>query len=250
MIIRPRRPLWQRAINRITHRHGIKLFPVAFDLSLETAGEVPSKVFEAIYASNYWESSESKSGAGSSIAATRRYVEELVGAIQELDIKSVFDAPCGDLNWIGGVVDRTRVDYHGGDIAREAIALAKVNRPDLDVRLFDICADPMPDVDLWHCRDTFFHLSFADIRRALTNVARSEIRYVALTTHRARYLRRNMDIETGGFRLLDLERAPFGFPPALRYLRDHESHEFPRVVGIWELSALRAHLPTGRSANR
>lgn len=237
MIVSPQRPLWQRAINRFTHRMGIKFFPVTFDSSLPEAGADPDTVFNAVYASNYWESDESKSGGGSTHNATKAYVPQLIAAITDFRIRSIFDAPCGDLNWIGPVIDLTGVSYIGGDIANDALAAAKRLRPDLDTRRFDICADPYPDCDLWHCRDTFFHLSFADIERALRQAKASGIKYAALTTHRARYLR-NLDIGTGGFRLLDLERAPFNFPPALRYLRDHLPGTFPRYVGIWRISDL------------
>jgi hypothetical protein len=150
----------------------------------------------------------------------------------------MFDAPCGDLNWITEVIDQTGIEYVGGDIANEAVAAARLRRPDLDIRLHDICVDDFPSVDLWHCRDALFHLSFADIRRALTTAETGRVGYAAITTHRARFLT-NLDIQTGGFRLLDLERPPFNFPKPLIYLRDYSRGEFPRFVGVWRMSDLR-----------
>ncbi len=237
MRIVPQRPLWQRAVNRLTHRHGIKLFPVAFESSLEEAGRAPAEVFDAVYEKNYWQDDESKSGSGSTIDATRPYADSLIKNLTALGIQTLFDAPCGDLNWIGRVIDETGVDYSGGDIATEAVALAKSRRPDLNIRRFDICTDRFPDCDLWHCRDTFFHLSFTDIRRALVNVSKSNIEFAALTTHRARVLT-NLDIKTGGFRLLDLERHPFSFPTPTALLEDFQTGDFPRYVGIWKVSDL------------
>jgi len=228
----PRRPLYQRALNRALRPFGINPFPIRFECTLPEAGADCGEVFNAVYASNYWDSEESKSGGGSTLEATGRYVPQLVSAIRDLNIASLFDAPCGDLNWMAQVIDRTGVRYVGGDIAEEALQTARRRRLDLDIRRFDICADDFPDADLWHCRDTLFHLSFADIRRALDRAKESQIRYVAITTNRSVWLE-NVDVGTGGIRLLDLERPPFNFPRAMRYLRDYSAGQFPRFVGIW-----------------
>ena len=48
----------------------------------------------------------------------------------------------------------------------------------------------------------------------------------------------NTDIETGGYRGLNLERAPFSFPAPLEYLRDGS----PRVIGVWSKESLTAAL--------
>lgn len=233
--ILPRRPLYQRALNRALRRFGINPFPIRSELGLPEAGSDANEVFNSIYASGYWGSEESKSGGGSTRDATAAYVPQLVAAIGDLNIQSMFDAPCGDLNWMPQVIDATGIDYIGGDIAEEAIDTARRRRPDLDIRRFDICTGDFPAADLWHCRDTFFHLSFADIRRALDRAKASPIRYAAITTNRARWLR-NVDVGTGGIRLVDLERAPFNLPRAIRYLRDYQPGQFPRYVGIWHLA--------------
>jgi hypothetical protein len=232
MRIVPARPLYQRAFNRLGRRWGINPFPIRFELSLPEAGGDPHTVFNAIYAANYWDCAESKSGGGSTFEATAQYVPQLVEAINDLGVTSLFDAPCGDLNWMHQVIRQTGVSYIGGDIAEEALAIARGQHPDLDIRRFDICSDVFPDADLWHCRDTLFHLSFADIRLALDKAKTSNMTYVAITTNRAAWLK-NVDVGTGGIRLLDLERAPFNFPKPIRYLRDHRPGDFPRFVGIW-----------------
>jgi hypothetical protein len=234
MFVLPKRNIVQRAINRSVHRFGIKPFPVRFESSMPQAGSDPDTVFNAIYAANYWESEESKSGGGSELRATARYIPQLVNAIGDLGIRSIFDAPCGDLNWMHLVIDQTGIDYIGGDIAREALDIARARRPDLDLRRFDICTDEFPKADLWHCRDTFFHLSFSDIRRTLERAKAADIEYAAITTHRALFLE-NLDIKTGGFRLLDLQRPPFNFPRPLRYLRDYPWGQFPQFVAIWRM---------------
>lgn len=235
MFVVPRRPLWQRAINRLTHSSGIKFFPVAFESSLAEAGGGPETVFNAVYAANYWAEDESKSGIGSTIEATEYYIPRLIEALRRFGIRSMYDAPCGDLNWISPVVEE--IDYIGADVATEAVDLAKQRRPDLDIRLADICTDDFPKVDLWHCRHTFYHLSFENIWQALAKAKESSIEYAALTTNSARILR-NMDIKTGGYRLLDLRQPPFNFPEPLAYLRDYADGEFPCYTGIWRIRDL------------
>lgn len=241
MQIVPQRNIFQRAANRLGRPFRVFPFPVAFESSLDQENLDIKQKFDLIYQENYWNSPESLSGAGSEIAATARYRPQLVKAITDLKIKSIFDAPCGDLNWMPMVLRDLDIQFIGGDIADRAVSDARRSNPDLDIRLFDICKNEFPDVDLWHCRDTFFHLSFADIKLALRQACASNIRFAALTTHKTRFLR-NMDISTGGFRLLDLERAPFNFPPAVTYLSDHSLGEMPRYVGVWLMESIRAAL--------
>jgi hypothetical protein len=152
--------------------------------------------------------------------------------------KSIFDAPCGDLNWMHTVLEQVSIEYIGGDISPAVLALAKARFPALDLREFNICEDEFPAVDVWHCRDTLLHLSFSDIWRALRNVARSNVQLALLTSHRARLLR-NVDVHTGGARPLDLLRPPFNFPPPIEYLPDASGWGFPRAVGVWPVEVLR-----------
>lgn len=238
MIITPKRNILQRIVNRATHRFGIKPFPIAFESSLDEAGADPQTIFDAVYRTNYWGSAETKSGPGSEIDATAAYRPRFETMLRELRIRSLFDAPCGDLNWMPLVLSSVSVRYIGGEIAEDPLVTARARCPGLDIRHFDICSDDFPSVDMWHCRDTLFHLSFADIRRALDRACAANIKYAAITTHKARFLE-NLDIGTGGYRLLDLERPPFNLPPAFRYAADYCRGEFPRFVGVWRMSEVR-----------
>ncbi|RST85175.1 class I SAM-dependent methyltransferase [Aquibium carbonis] len=203
---------------------------------------VHDNVFERIYEENLWNSNESTSGPGSELFYTAGYRQELISFLREEKVTSFFDAPCGDLNWVGEVIDSTGIEYIGGDISPTAVEQAKRRRPELDVRVFDICADQFPKADIWHCRDCLFHLSFADIRRALEHFVESDIEYALITTNKALYLR-NLDIETGGCRYLDLERSPVKLPSPVRYLKDFtKGTHFPRYVGVWNRSQIATTL--------
>jgi SAM-dependent methyltransferase len=217
------------------------ILPVPFAYDAPSVVSEREAVFEGIYKSNTWGSAESGSGSGSEIRRTERYRTALLQFLREQKITSMFDAPCGDLNWMRLVLNDYPMQYLGGDIADSALATARQNRPGVQVRKFDICSDPFPDCEVWHCRDALFHLSFADARLALENAAQSNIRLALLTTHRSLWLR-NLDIRTGGWRHVDLERPPFCLPRPLGYLPDTGTGEFPRFVGIWPISALRQML--------
>lgn len=237
MAITPRLNLFQRALNRFGQPYGFKPFAVARERTDEPADD-RRKVFEEIYEQNYWGSGESRSGPGSELRGTERYRKALIDFLQRRDIKSMFDAPCGDLNWMGEVIKATNIHYIGGDISEGVVERARERHPDLDLRRFDICADPFPDVEVWHCRDALFHLSFHDIWLALENAAKSSIKLALITNHRPRMLK-NLDINTGGWRCLDLERAPFNLAKPDEYIPESLPPAFPRAVGVWRIEALR-----------
>lgn len=221
----------KRAINRIGFKYGIRLFPWADEFMLNVAGGSP-QIFDAIAETRYWGSDESISGGGSTRQWTASYAARLEDFLRG-NFSSMFDAPCGDLNWMPDVVRHTGLKYIGGDVSDVVLTLAREKRPDLDVRKFDIRTDEFPDVDLWHCRDCLFHLSYEDIFAALRNFSNSNVDYALITTHMGRYVR-NMDIATGGHRVLDLTRPPFRLPKPRKRIRDFpEGKAFPRYVGLW-----------------
>lgn len=224
--------LFKRIINRLGHPFGVNPFPRGFDYVASSTQR--EDAFEAIYQQNLWGSEQSHSGHGSELDYTSRYRNALSQLIQKRGITSLFDAPCGDLNWMQHVIAQTGIAYSGGDISASVIAATKAKHPSLDLRQFDICRDAFPKADLFHCRDCLFHLPFADIQLALANFAASDIPFALITTHKARLLHKNLDIKVGGFRLLDVQRAPINLPPALEYLPDYRmGRDFPRYMGLW-----------------
>src|SRR5206468_3030113 len=147
---------------------------------------------------------------GSRIATTINVRMELPLLFQRFEIKSVFDAPCGDFNWMRYVLPNVGVEYTGGDIVPEVVALARRNATDLNAAFVthDIVKDSLPNVDLWICRDCLPHFSYANIYKALDRFCNSRVKYVLLTTHTQQDIR-NRNIVTGDFRLLDLFGSPF-----------------------------------------
>lgn len=191
-------------------------------------------VFDHIHRVNFWGSGESRSGLGSELAFTARYREGLARCLADYGIRSLFDAPCGDLNWMSVFLSECPVTYAGGDISVEVIDQARASYPPQNLFIFDVTTDVFPEADAWHCRDCLFHLPIEAIHKTLANFAASSSEYALITSHRARLFHRNLDVGFGGFRFLDLERSPFFLPQPLERIPDYRcGHDFPRYVCLW-----------------
>jgi hypothetical protein len=173
-------------------------------------------VFAHIFHDRFWGDYESVSGMGSRMSQTETIRVQLPLIFQEYAVKTLFDAPCGDLNWMKEILAATDIDYIGGDIVPEVVDLARRNSPDPAFRfsVFDIAEDPFPAADLWLCRDVLFHLSFATIAMALNNFCRSDIPLMLVTTHTDDSVK-NRNIVTGDFRYIDLFKPPFSWPESM-----------------------------------
>jgi glycosyltransferase involved in cell wall biosynthesis len=201
-----------------------------------------TNVFEEIYLQNTWGNSESHSGHGSSTDATRFVRSALHELLRELGVKSMIDIPCGDFNWMR-LLDLP-VDYLGADIVPQLIEKNKKNhaRPGRAFQLLDITKDPLPRADLVFSRDLLVHLSERDIRSALENIINSGARYLVTTTFTSRD--RNVAIETGQWRPLNLQRPPFLFPPPTRLINERceegDGLWADKCLGVWSVSELKA----------
>lgn len=169
------------------------------------------KVFSEIHRKNGWAGRESLSGTGSDLTETGELIRLLPIMLKELRIQSILDLPCGDFNWMQHL-DLGSIQYTGGDIVPELIERNK-QKYGRDGRHFvqlDLAVDRLPSVQLILCRDCLVHLSFADISRALQNIARSDAQYLLTTHYPDRHP--NEEIITGQWRTLNLTAAPFHLP--------------------------------------
>lgn len=195
------------------------------------------KRFQRIHDKNQWGSEESLSGAGSTLEATTSIRRELPQLIEELGVRSMLDAPCGDLNWMAHILDQCPQleRYVGIDIVPALIERNRAEHrgPNLEFRHADIVTDPLPEVDLIFNRDCLLHLSFADAQKALRNFVRSGSRYLLTSTHPK--TTQNQDIVTGRWRSRNLQLPPFNLPPPIRTIEE-DAHE--GVMGLWRLGDL------------
>lgn len=199
------------------------------------------EVFTRIHAGNLWGEAESVSGSGSTLAETAAVRAELPRLLRETGARTLIDAPCGDGSWIVRA-DLGLESYLGIDIVP---ALIEQNRqrlagPGRDFQVSDLTRDPLPAADLILCRDCWIHFSFHYIGEALRNFRRSGSTYLLTTTYQG--LPQNQDILTGQWRPLDLELAPFRFPPPLARIVEKvyeaDGLRLQRGLGLWRLADL------------
>jgi hypothetical protein len=202
-------------------------------------------IFTSVWRNNYWGSSESVSGPGSTLEHTKSVRSELPKIFDKFAIKSIFDAPCGDLNWMLEVINNSDINYIGGDIVKGIIEKNKLHHNlRANFLVFDITTQNFPKSDLWLCRDVLFHLSYQDILNSLKQFVKSDIPYFLTTTHKNNFQFENKDILTGGFRMIDLFQAPFNFPAAVLYrFDDYIETQPPREMCLFSREQILEILP-------
>jgi len=200
-------------------------------------GETPQEIFTAIYQHHHWDDGESRSGGGSNLVATRRIRAAIPRLIEEFNIRTIFDAPCGDFHWFKEM-NLPLDSYIGGDIVAPLIEEnnRKYARPDRSFLVIDITKDPLPDSDLLLNRDCLIHLTNDMVVDALKNIAGSKIRYL-LTTNYADCTM-NADISPGQYRPINLMLPPFNLPPPIRTIDDFADGFPPRQLMLWEVNTL------------
>ncbi len=192
--------------------------------------------FNKIAKINYWGNRESISGPGSTIENTKNLRHELPNIFKSFGVKVVFDAPCGDFNWMKSVVEMTDITYVGGDIVKSIVEGNGSRNSDCVTEFvhFDITKGSFPKADLWICRDCLFHFSYDDTILAIERYLESKIPYMLTSTHKNLEVFDNTDIKTGSFRLIDLFSRPYYFSnePLLR-IDDSFASNAPREICMW-----------------
>lgn len=205
-------------------------------------GTDAAQVFTDFFRRNKWGGRQSVSGTGSDADQTRVIVQKLPLLLRRLGVRSVLDIPCGDFEWMKQV-DLAGIEYIGADIVAPLIEANRRHhaRTGIEFRVLDLTCDRLPAVDLVLCRDCLVHLSFVQAQRALANIAASGARYLLTTTFTGRA--ENVDIPTGKWRALNLQRPPFGLPPPLELINEHCTEKDGRYadksLGLWSVAALR-----------
>jgi hypothetical protein len=202
-------------------------------------------IFEDIAVRNRWDSDESRSGPGSELLYTLNLRSQLEVFVRKFAIRTLFDAPCGDFNWMQAVRFPSELNYIGGDIAGSLIA-ANVEKYSAKARTFlefDIVNDRFPQADVWFCRDCLFHLPTPLVLQALRNFCHSPIKLLMLTNHINATGFANGDVKAGDFRLLDFYSEPFGFPRDVLFRIADYVHPYPqREMCVWTREQVAAAL--------
>jgi len=176
------------------------------------------EVFTDIYQNRKWDPQgvvlDSVSGPGSTIQYTSNLRAELPRLFDTFGITRVFDAPCGDLNWMSHVLDQCPdIEYIGGDIVPDLIRsnIEKFGqRPRTQFVEIDIIHDALPDAEIMICRECLFHFSNADINSFFQNFVKSNIASLLITCDLVPD-EANFDITTGEFRHVNFFIDPWNF---------------------------------------
>ncbi|MEM7662624.1 MAG: class I SAM-dependent methyltransferase [Pseudomonadota bacterium] len=201
--------------------------------------------FTAIHDLNIWGARQSRSGLGSEPAATAAISDQIISLVDELNVQSVLDAPCGE-GFLSEVLPQNFI-YHGMDIVPILIKTLSERfstSPNRHFSVSDICSNPLPEFDLVVCRDLLVHLSYNNIKLALQNIISSGSRYVLLTHFTDFY--HNKDIEDGDWRALSMTQPPFNFPEPLKLLDERcleaDGAYADKVLALWQVEPLKKHL--------
>jgi Methyltransferase domain len=176
-------------------------------------------VFSEIYYANAFGGTESISGPGSSLEQTEAIRQEIPKIIEELNVKSLLDAACGDFHWMKEM--NLHIDkYIGVDIVPDLIESnrEKYSSDGKEFVILDIVKSCLPSVDLILCRDCLIHLSFKDIFSTVENFCRSNSKYLFTTTFIKQL--NNVDIKTGRVRPINLSLPPLNFREPLRIINE------------------------------
>ena len=224
----------------MTRRAAVPFDPYHFEREARAGRRyATADAFRLIYQSNHWGASE-RSGAGAAFDQAATVLSQLEAIVQELDVRTMLDVPCGDFAWMRHL--RADVRYIGGDVLPELVDAneRQFGGPTRRFMTIDILQDELPAADLLLCRDCLVHFSFDDIRAALRNIARSDCQWLLTTTFPE--CDRNDDIVTGDWRPLNLERPPFNLPPPDRMINERcteGGNTFAdKSLGLWRLDSV------------
>ena len=155
----------------------------------------------------------------------------------------MLDIPCGDFLFMEQFLKNKNIKYIGGDIVEELIKNNKRKYKNYKFENFDIINNHKIDkFDILHIKDCLFHFSFNDIWKVIENVSSFNTKYTLITSHKG-FILKNLDIKSGEFRYLDLEKKPFYFPKPIYKIYEYRFNftDFPRFIGVWKTKDLKKY---------
>jgi SAM-dependent methyltransferase len=184
-------------------------------------------VFNDIYRRNVWGVG---SGPGSVPQFARSYMGYLQNFMRSNAVRSVLDVGCGDWQF-SRYMDWSGIAYTGIDVSSVVLLTTRTfGRDGVRFAEMDAAHDALPSADLLLAKDVLQHWPNEDVSRFLAQLPR--FRYALITNGfpPGSETQLNSDIAAGGFRPLDLSRAPFGLPGAFVFW--FEAVE-PKFVFLW-----------------
>lgn len=198
----------------------------------------PHQTFTNIYNRGDWTENFGQvwhydGGGGSGVGYTESLRAQLPDFLKRWNVKTFLDASCGEFTWARHVDwAGLGVSYIGGEIVKGKIDKLKVDFPQHTWYELDVINDPLPDADVWMCRDTMFHFPMHYIQKTFQNFLRSNIKYILVSSHPGAWdssrhrltqeqVTQNIPLtKFGDFMNINLFKDPFNFPVPLDRLDD------------------------------
>ena len=213
---------------------------------------INKEIFTSIYNNYGFGSTESRSGPGSTLDETKSIREKLVELINEKNIKSVIDIPCGDWNWMKEISENFDF-YIGGDIVDECVTSnnEKYGSDKIKFLNIDLLTDEIPEGDLLIVRDVIGHYPIEDGDLILKNILKSKCKYLLTTTTynilNKKSIYKNKTIDVGRHYMVNLMENPFNFPKPISFIEeipriDGYDNGERKVLGLWEIKDIKKHI--------
>ena len=186
-------------------------------------------VFNKIYTNGVWNDGRldiPKSGPGSSITNTKRFIEFFDSFCIKNNIKEVLDIGCGDLNWMPLTKIFNTQKYIGIDIVESLIDSHKLKYPQHKFSCIDAVTQDIPYAEVICIRDVLFHLLIDDIQAILQKI---KCKYLVVTSCRNRV--NNDDLNTYNYHQINLTISPFNMK---NYIDSMYEDAFDRDVFIYQ----------------
>lgn len=226
-----------------------RLYRILLDRYTVLSPKRRTRVFEKIFESNHWGASESVSGSGSTPEQTAGLKSVLPNVLARHGIRNLLDVPCGDFGWMRDIVPLLD-SYLGGDIVPALVARLQVTygSDSVSFEVVDLVVQPLPPSDAILVRDVLIHFSYADIWRSLSNLAKSDTKWLITTTYPQH---ENRDIITGDWRPINLGAAPFELSPPAELIDEKNTHDgeqfSDKSLGVWDIEDVRAAVTAFKS---
>lgn len=183
---------------------------------------------------------ESVSGIGSTLRYTEHLRSQLPEMLNKFSISKILDAPCGDMNWMSVFLkEHPEIIYIGGDIVDKLITNnQQYVTKNIQFMKLDVTLTPLPDADLWFCRDLWFHLPDEYIFKSIDNFLQSNIKYLFTSNHINTTGFKNTNLKEVDFKLIDLFSSPYNLPQPLYRITDFIGKKHPREMVLFERSQI------------
>jgi hypothetical protein len=216
--------------------------------------------FTEVYRSRKWAHGSNEGGCLSGYSSPRRVrpvLEALASVLDDYDVDSVADVPCGDMCFMAPLLSeavfpaRPGFRYYGADIVGSVVRDHRrqfasptregARRGSMRFAVLDAKVEAPPAADLIFSRALTQHLCDQDTLSVLRNFDRSGAKLLLMRTFPGAG---NSDLplgcgpdseRSGDWRPQDLTAPPFGLPPPLRLYAEREEGIPGIALGLWEL---------------